>query len=129
MQPLRVLLVALLAVCQGCASLLTVKGPPSGHEQLPFVDCSARYTAPVVDTALATFFGGVALVALLNRPAEEKDPQTARLIMTTLALWTAVGAGSAAYGYWKVGSCREARDALARRTTTVVPRAPWPPNQ
>jgi hypothetical protein len=128
-------LVALLISASGC-SLMLAEGPPVGHQAMHGFDCSTNYVPPVIDTAL----GGLAVaniaVAASRSPTEtqsENAPSTGTVVAVNLVM-LALAAPSAIYGYSRVGSCREAKQALAERaaapgdwpTLTAAPPAPTP---
>jgi hypothetical protein len=110
--------VALLASlsCQlGCASLFKVKGPGARGSARERSDCTASYTAPVIDT-VAGALPAALLVGLLA--ANSSDPEGRKNrgpAVAGAAVFTALAAASATYGYVQVHRCREARGDQALR--------------
>lgn len=103
-----------MGVLQGC-SWLSVNGPPPGHEQIRYFDCTTENYASGLDAYLALSYvaSGVVIAAAAS---EEREILAGHGVAIGSAV---VGAGlhglSAAYGYSTTKACREARSAAAAR--------------
>jgi hypothetical protein len=120
--PVVALLVGAFTSSLGCASLVTVKGPPAGDQSLAQIDCTAGYTAPIIDTVAGGLSATVAALSAAAR-ASTADPgsrQDLRLPLVSFSVYAAVAAVSATYGYLKVNSCRKAKEQLMV-TSGLVP--------
>jgi hypothetical protein len=115
----------------GCSFIFS-EGPPPNHARLPYFDCSSSYAPPVLDT----IWGGLnllgATLALAQSEEEWNREQTTdrNVAIVTGLLWTALSGSSAAYGYNKVGACKQAKEQLMLRQMRPGPGwtpQGWPP--
>jgi hypothetical protein len=114
-----------LVLASGC-SFVFVDGPPQYHGQLPYLECTPKYTAPVLDTVWAGLSVAVAMIVLADgdESGSKDDAQAAAI---TQLLSAALYGTSALYGYNKVGQCREARTELLMRVNGAGGQWPPPP--
>jgi hypothetical protein len=116
---LRLVTVALVLGLGGC-SFAFVHGPPAGHQQMRFFDCSTSNVLPFVDTLLAAGAVGETLDATTGSGAFN----TSKAAIATFAVEAAVFGASAVYGFKKTSDCRDAQTALLMRTPPV-PAGPY----
>jgi hypothetical protein len=108
----------------GCSFIFS-KGPPPGHRDLPFLECSTNYAPPVLDTVWGALNGIGALRAFATA---EKDWNLSTDRSTTIGIglaWVAVSGLSAYYGYTNVGKCQDARDDLLMRSQPRARQNDW----
>jgi hypothetical protein len=117
-------LLAILIGAGGCSLMLT-EGPPVGHQAMHGFDCSTNYVPPVIDTALSGLAVANIAVAATRSSSEMQSANapSAGAVVAVNIVMLALAAPSAVYGYSRVGSCREAKQALAERA--AAPRD-WP---
>lgn len=98
-----------LALGSGGCSFLFVAPPPKSPPPPPQrADCSTYYTAPIVDTALATLGGMLSALAISGPCIDVCDDSKTKGIIISLPLFV-LPTASAIYGYSKVSSCRDLR--------------------
>jgi hypothetical protein len=100
-------LVCLLALGGGGCSLLFVQPAPSQPVPVQNLDCTTNYADPIVDTVLAALGGlfTLGITSICFDTCGERQ-NYARLVLAVP--FVALPAGSAIYGYRKVGGCRAA---------------------
>jgi hypothetical protein len=106
-----------LAMTQGCGLVLT-HGPPVGHEQMNYFNCTESRTGPILDLALA----GFSLVGAVSAATDSQSDPYLGDVSTGFAvigaLEFALYATSSIIGMKKTSRCREARQLLADRLAT-----------
>lgn len=141
-----------LALLQPACSFLFVKPPPEVPVESPppyaGIDCSRRFTGPVMDSVAASTSLSMTLVALMGGALQSRcddgdgscsnDNGAAKVLLGTSLVAAGVFAASAIYGYRTVHACRVLQRRLAPAPwtpTTPTPGAygpppetgPWPP--
>ena len=104
---------AALGVAPGC-SYLFVDGPPPGHEQMQYFDCTTSRAAPIADTVFAALYG----LSALAPAAESGLREDQGLVIAALAGVALFEAGSAAHGFGRTSKCEAAKKQMAGRRTT-----------
>ncbi len=96
-------------------SFLFVHGPPAGHERMQYFDCSTSNVLPVLD---AVYAGLVAVEAVAAATGSHGFPATSSGSTTA---WVAAGeaalvGASAVYGFSTTSDCRQAQEAMLKRS-------------
>ena len=104
------LAVAIVVSCPGC-SFMFAYGPPDGHEQLRYFDCTSSEAAPATDTLLAADY---AVISTLIGAGAIRVEQRAEAAIGVGILAAVLGT-SAVYGWVKTGSCDHAKARMADR--------------
>ena len=93
----------------GCSFLFVTPPPKPAPPTPPQADCSTYYTAPIVDTVLATL-GGMISALVISGPCFDvcDEGKTTKGIIVSLPLFV-LPTASAIYGYSKVSACRDLR--------------------
>src|SRR5262245_31070158 len=97
----------LLGCCLLGCSVVFVRPPPSGHEQLAYFDCVSSAAAPATDVTWALFDGFIAVGTAQDDPdtaGDESSPAATR-VFTGLAV---LSAASAVYGFIVTSHCDSA---------------------
>ena len=104
-----------LAMTQGCGLVLT-HGPPVGHEQMNYFNCTESRTGPILDLAIA----GFSLVGAVSLAAEDSHsfPDYSAGFAVAYGVQAALYGISGYVGLKKTSRCREARQLLADRLAT-----------
>jgi len=99
-------LVCLLAVGGSGCSLVFVRPPPPQHVPAEELVCTTSYTAPVLDSVVATLGGFISFAALafpcIDVCSDDKNLKVAAIALPLFVLPTL----SAIYGTSKVTKCR-----------------------
>ncbi len=99
-------LVGLLALAGNGCSLVFVRPPPPQHVPAEQLVCTTGYTAPVLDSVVATLGGFISLVAFafpcIDVCSDDKNLKVAAIALPLFVLPTL----SAIYGTSKVTKCR-----------------------
>jgi hypothetical protein len=101
-----VIAACVLAVSANACSFAWVEGPPANVRGRTTFECTDSYTLPVLDTVLAAVGGTLCMFILGLGKALGGSPTPA--FYGLVALTVVAPAGSAVYGYNKVGDCRDA---------------------
>ena len=110
-----------LAVSSNACSFAFVEGPPPQQGRRKTFDCTDSYSWPVADTVLTVVGGTLCMFILGLGKALGGSPTPA--FYGLVALTVVAPAGSAVYGYGKVGDCRDAvRQASAPGVPEFAPR-------
>ena len=109
-----------LAVSSNGCSFTWAEGPPAHPRSGQPLDCTDSYTLPVLDTVFAVVGGTVCLFAYSLGAALGGSPKPA--FYGLLAVTVVAPAGSAIYGYNKVGDCRDVRQTSASSVPEYAPR-------
>ena len=115
---------ALFPTLLGGCSFLFSDGPPPGHRQMPYFDCSSSKALPVTDSVLAGVFALSAIGAASSSGNADGSPYVAGAMALALAL-------SARQGFANRSECDQAKNELAVRlgeravpTAAEAPPAP-----
>ena len=100
-----------LAVSSNGCSFTWAEGPPAHARSGTPIDCTDSYTLPVLDTVFAIVGGTMCLFIYSLGTALGGSPKPA--FYGLLGVTFVAPAGSAVYGYNKVGDCRDARQISA----------------
>jgi len=107
-------LLPILASCllsgavSGCGLVFT-KGPPPGHEAMPYFECSENASGPTLDFIMA----GLSALAAVGAVRDVEHRGSGQLVGQSLA--AVVWAFSGKSGMDKVHACRAARAAAAAK--------------
>jgi hypothetical protein len=107
--------VALIATASSGCSYLFVKGPPTGHENLPYFTCTESNLVPALDAIWAGLNGLGAARAASAEDGTYVNQDEAMLVGT---MWLVVSGLSSHSGFRKTKSCRTAVQQLTLRLQT-----------
>lgn len=103
---------AAVSILDAC-SFATVSGPPVGHEQMRYFDCTDDNGAALGDIG-GTAFTGIMTIAMADiRDDPGNNGSTTPLVI--FGALTALYASSAIYGFVTADSCRSAEAAMSAR--------------
>jgi hypothetical protein len=117
MKPVSVAMV----LCLGGCSFALVQGPPSNHEQLPYVPCTEGRLGPVLDTVWTALQGLNLAVAVSSSDSEWDDvfggsaPLSRSAAIPLYVGLAGLGAAGMYYGFTRTSACRSARARAALR--------------
>jgi hypothetical protein len=107
--------VAGAAIAMSGCSYLFVKGPPTGHDVLPYFTCTESNVVPTLDAIWAGLNGFGAARAASAEDGTYVNQDEAILIGT---MWLVVSGLSSHSGFRKTRSCRTAVQQLTQRLRT-----------
>jgi len=110
-------LCCLLAMTEGCGVFLT-HGPPIGHEQMYYFDCTESRTGPLLDFAGAGFAAASAVDLATTGDSDTSSDDFDTSLAFAYAVQVVAYTASGFLGLRKTSRCREARGLLADRLAT-----------
>jgi hypothetical protein len=99
----------------GCSYLL-VDGPPAGHEQMRYFDCTSSRAAPIADAIIAGVYG----VSGTAMASEVRDTDGGATVLVASLAIAAVEAASAVHGFRKTSECADAKRGLTARVVATA---------
>jgi hypothetical protein len=103
-----------VSVLQGC-SWVSVNGPPPGHEQMRYFDCTTEDYAAGLDVYAASSNLAVGAIGVAVASEEREVLAGHAALIASAVVSAGLHALSATYGYRTTKECREARSAAAAR--------------
>ncbi len=107
------------SILVGCGFIFS-HGPPENHQELEYFSCTESNTGPILDIV----WGSLNVLGALAAAADPDAYTNSDQIIFVGLTWGAVSGAAAAVGFTKSRECRDAKQELARRQSTVAEPRP-----